>query len=210
MHFERFLISTIYWRNDRQYSKHALMSLSSRLNYLVIINSETTVSRWSYSFERRAFALKIIFHSEVDFLFLINVSNDRFERSSSFHVDVVNSLLLIEESLIARTRDRFQDAKNIREKENAIQERNENREMINKRIREFEASIHRESSNFEKMKAEMTILHNEDVASKIQNVLHRADSAFGRERERERERERGRKRRREGRRRRDREQAASK
>ncbi len=57
--------------------------------------------------------------------------------------------------------------------------------MINKRIREFEASTHRESSNFKKMKAEMTILHNEDVASKIQNVLHRADSALERERGRE-------------------------
>ncbi len=118
---------------------------------------------------------------------------DRFERSSSFHVDVVNSLLLVEESLIARTRDRSQDAKNIREK-NAIQERNE---MINRRTREFEASIHRESSNFERVKAEMTILHNEDVASKIQNVLHRADSALERERERERGRGRGRERARE-------------
>ncbi len=97
--------------------------------------------------------------------------------------------------MIARTRDRSQDAKNIRER-NAIQERNENREMINKRTREFEASIHRESSNFERMKAEMTIIYNEDVASKIQNVLHRADSApereRGRGRERERERRRGR------------------
>jgi hypothetical protein len=156
--------------------------------------------------------LKIIFHSEVDFLFLINVSNDRFERSSSFHVDVVNSLLLVEESLIARTRDHSQDAKNIRKRENAIQEKNENREMIIKKTREFEAFIHRKSSNFERMKTEMTILHNEDVTSKIQNVLHRADSAFERERERERKRERERERERAQRERsrRDREQTTSK
>jgi hypothetical protein len=115
---------------------------------------------------------------------------NRFERSSFSHVDVVNSLLLVEESLIARTRDRSQDAKNIREKRIAIQEENERRKMINRRTREIEAFTHRESSNFERVKAEMTIIHNEDVASKIQNVLHRADSASRRERERERERAR--------------------
>ncbi len=95
--------------------------------------------------------------------------------------------------MISRTRDCSQDAKNIQEK-NAIQERNEERnddeEMINKRTREFKAFIHRESSNFERMKVEMTILHDENVASKIQNVLRRIDSALKRERERERARKR--------------------
>jgi hypothetical protein len=40
------------------------------------------------------------------------------------------------------------------------------------------------------VKAEATILHNENVASEVENVLHRADSAFERERRRERRRER--------------------
>jgi hypothetical protein len=47
------------------------------------------------------------------------------------------------------------------------------------------------------VKAETTILHNENVASEVKNVLHRADSAFERKRRRERRRERERERRRE-------------
>ncbi len=84
----------------------------------------------------------------------------------------------------------------MQERENAIQERNKNREMINKRTRQFKSSTHRESSNFDRVKAEMTILYNKDVASKIQNVLHRADFALKRERERERKRRRERERKR--------------
>ncbi len=85
--------------------------------------------------------------------------------------------------MIARTRERSQNAKNIKVKI--------------RKTREFETSTFRESSNFERIKAEMIILHNEDVASKIQNVLNRADSAFKRKRERKRARERERKRKRE-------------
>ncbi len=69
------------------------------------------------------------------------------------------------------------------------------RERINnRRTREFEAFTYRESFNFERIKAEMIVLHNENVASKIQNVLHQANSVFERER---RERERARRRERE-------------
>ncbi len=83
--------------------------------------------------------------------------------------------------MIARTRNRSQDAKNITKRQAA-----------------FETSINRELSRFEHVKAETTILHNENVASEVENVLHRIDSALERERklkrERERERERERKR----------------
>ncbi len=93
----------------------------------------------------------------------------------------------MKKSLIARTRERSQDAKNIKDR---------NRVKIRK-TRNFKTSTLRESSNFERMKAEMIVLHDENVASKIQNVLHRVDSALERERERERKRERERARERE-------------
>ncbi len=85
----------------------------------------------------------------------------------------------MKESLIARIRERSQDAENIRDRD----------KVKIRKTRDFETSTLRESSNFERMKAKMIVLHDEDVASKIQNVLHRADSALERERERERERE---------------------
>jgi hypothetical protein len=147
----------------------------------------------------------------------------RLERISFFRIDVVNSLLQIEESVTARSRDRSSNAKNRRN------------QKTTKKQQDFETSINRELSRFEHVKAKTTVFHNEDVASKITNVLRRADSASERERERRRERkrerestvaaeqreifipaveeERGRERERErsrGRRRRDREQAASK
>jgi hypothetical protein len=145
----------------------------------------------------------------------------RLERISSSRIDVVNPLLQIEESMTAKSRDRSSDAKNRR-----------NQKTI-RRQQDFETSINREFSRFEHVKAKTTVLHNEDVASKITNVLRRADSASEREQERRRERgrestvaaeqreilisaveeERGRERERErsrGRERRDRKQAASK
>ncbi len=72
--------------------------------------------------------------------------------------------------MITRSRDRSQNAKNI-----------------NRRQTVFETSTNRESSRFEHVKAKATILHNENVVSKMQNVLHRADSALERERGRRRE-----------------------
>ncbi len=94
--------------------------------------------------------------------------------------------------MIARTRDRSQDANNVREEINNRKDAKNIRGKINNRkTSEFEASTHREPSNFEKVKAEMIVLHDENVASKIQNVLHRADSTLERER-RGRERDRGR------------------
>ncbi len=98
---------------------------------------------------------------------------DRFERTLSSRNDVVNSLLLIEESLIARTRDRSQDAKNI-----------------NRRQAAFETFINREFSQFERVKMKIALNNQKEMTSKIQNVIHHADSASGRERGRKRERER--------------------
>ncbi len=72
--------------------------------------------------------------------------------------------------MITKFRDRSQDAKNI-----------------NKQQTIFETSTNRELSRFEHVKAKATILHNKNVASKMQNVLHRADSTFERKREQKRE-----------------------
>jgi hypothetical protein len=113
----------------------------------------------------------------------------KFERISSFRIDVVNSLFLIQEFLITKSRDRFQDAKNKRTKKMKT--------IIIKKNRAFEAFINKQSSDFELMKAKTTVLHDENLSFEIQNVLHRADFAFERERERERKRERERERERE-------------
>jgi hypothetical protein len=102
----------------------------------------------------------------------------KLERTSSFRIDIVNSLLQIEESMTARSRDRSSNAKNRR-----------NQKTI-KRQQDFETFINREFSRFEYVKAKTIVLHKEDVASKITNVLRRADSASERERERRRKRER--------------------
>ncbi len=96
-----------------------------------------------------------------------------FEKFLSSRNDVVNSFLLVEISLIARTRNRSQDAKNI-----------------HKRQAVFETSTNREFSKFAHVKAKTTIFHDKIISSKIQNILHRADSALKRERRRERKRER--------------------
>jgi hypothetical protein len=101
----------------------------------------------------------------------------RFERSLSSRIDVVNSLLLIQESMIARSRNRSQDAKNITRRQAA-----------------FEAFINREFSRFEHVKAKTIVLHNENVATKVENVIHRADSVSDRNRKRKRDRERDRER----------------
>jgi hypothetical protein len=132
-------------------------------------NSKLNVQEKDHTIKKRAFALKICF-----LLFYVSsLFRVKFERILFFRDDVVNSLLLIEELLIARSRDRSQDAENIIRRQAA-----------------FETSINREFSRFEHVKAKATILHNEDVASEVKNVLHRADSALGRRRRQERERER--------------------
>ncbi len=97
----------------------------------------------------------------------------KFERILSSRDDVVNSLFLIEESLIARSRDRSQNAKNI-----------------NRRQAVFETSINREFFQFERVKMKTALNNQQEMTSKIKNVIHRADSVSKRERERERARKR--------------------
>jgi signal transduction histidine kinase len=70
---------------------------------------------------------------------------NRFERILSSRNDVDNSLLLIEELLISRTRDRSQDVENRRQTT-------------------FEVFINREFSRFEHVKAKTTILQDESLA----------------------------------------------
>ncbi len=139
-------------------------------------NSESNVQERDHTIRRRAFALKICF-----LLFYVSsLIRVRFERTLLSRDDVVNSLLLVEESLIARSRDRSQDAKNI-----------------NRRQTAFETSINRESSQFERVKMKIALNNQKEMTSKIENVIHRADSAFERERERERKQARARERARE-------------
>ncbi len=104
----------------------------------------------------------------------------RFERSSFSRIDVVNFLFLIQESMIARSRNRSQNAKNIIKRQAA-----------------FEAFINRKFSRFQHVKAKTIVLHNENVATKIENVIHRIDFASNRDQERKRDRERDRERARE-------------
>jgi hypothetical protein len=179
MLFERYLINTIYWLIDRQQLNHVLMFSSSSSNYLVIIKFRKNCIK------KKSFYWKTCIYIEDNILFFLTkvLTNEfvcRFERSSSSRIDVVNSLLLIQESMIARSRNRSQNAKNIIKRQAA-----------------FEVFINREFSRFEHVKAKTIVLHNENVAMKIENVIHRADSASDRDRERKRDRERDRKRARE-------------
>ncbi len=112
----------------------------------------------------------------------------------------------MQESEIARSRERSQRAKNRR------QVKNENVKMknqvINRRKQAFQDFTTRESSQFERVQMKMTTIHDEMMNSNAALAVHRADSAPGRKRRRDRRRERSRGRKR-GRERRDRGQAVS-
>ena len=77
----------------------------------------------------------------------------------------MNSFLLIEDFQIARPRGRPQNAE-IR------------------RTQLFEVSINRKPSQFEHVKMEMAVQHNEMMDSEIENAIRRADSAFDSDRDR--------------------------
>jgi hypothetical protein len=136
-------------------------------------NSKSNVQERNHTIKRRAFALKICFL----FFYVSSLIRVKFERILFSRDDVVNSFLLIEESLIARSRDRFQNAKNI-----------------NKRRTAFETFINREFFQFERVKMKIALNNQKEMTSKIKNVIHQADFAFERERKREREQARARKR----------------
>ncbi len=113
----------------------------------------------------------------------------------------------MQESEIARSRERSQKAKNKRQVKNEnVKMKNE---MINRRKQAFQDFITRESSQFERVQMKMTTIHDEMMNSNAALVVHRADSVSSRKRRRGRRRERSRERERR-RERRDREQAVSK
>ncbi len=102
----------------------------------------------------------------------------------------------MQESEIARSRDRSSKVENRRSVKNAktmnINEnaKNVRNEMLNRRKQAFQDFTTRESSQFERVEVEMTTIHDEIMNSKTALAVHRADSASGRRRGRERDRER--------------------
>jgi rRNA maturation endonuclease Nob1 len=85
----------------------------------------------------------------------------------------INSLLLVQESKIVRPRERFSGAEN-------------------RRNQVFQNFTNREPSQFERVERNMTIIHEMEVASDVNQALYRADSASDKNRNRERARDRGR------------------
>ncbi len=141
---------------------------------------------------------------------LLTFYDFRFERISN----IIDPLLHVQESEIARSRDRSQRAENRRRLKNAknvnieMKMKNVEMKMLNRREQAFQDSTTRESSRFERVEMKMTTIHDEMIDSKIAHAVHRADSVSDRERRRGRKRERERRRRR--RERRDRGQVVSK
>ncbi len=140
------------------------------------------------------------------FRLLLTFHRFRFGRISH----IVDSLLHVQESEIARSRDRSQRAENRRQSKNAKNVTMKNVEMLNRREQAFQDSTARELFRFERVEMKMTTRHDEMIDSKIEHAVHRADSVSGRGRDRGRGRERRRRRKKRGRERRDREQAVSK
>jgi hypothetical protein len=92
---------------------------------------------------------------------------NRFERSRSSQEIVINSLLLVQESKIVRTRD-----KSVR--------------ALNRRQEAFDIFIARKLSQFERL----AMKEDDNVSQKIERAVHRANSISDRDRGRERSRER--------------------
>jgi hypothetical protein len=138
------------------------------------------------------------------FRLLLTFNRFKFARISH----IVDSLLHVQESEIARSRDCSRRAKNRRQSKNAKNIKMTNVEILNKKEQAFQDSTAREFSRFERVEIKMTIKHDEMIDSKIEHAIHRVDSVSDRERDRERRRRREQRERK--RRRRDREQAVSK
>jgi hypothetical protein len=139
-------------RFAKSYSRY---SISSALTIIIVEISTKIKRKWSFH---------LIFQ-----LFY------RFERSLFSRNEIVNSLLLIQESKMRRTRDRSQDAKNI-----------------NKRKQVFEVFTSRVSSQFERVEMKTAIINNEEISTKRERVIWQADLISRREQEWEREREQAR------------------
>ncbi len=111
----------------------------------------------------------MLFYQIIYFIYLSNFY--KFERD--FFSQSVNSLLLIQESKITKTRNRSQDAKNI-----------------NKQEQVFEVFTSRISSQFERIEMKTAIINNEEISTKIERIIQQTNSVSKCERERERERSR--------------------
>ncbi len=83
----------------------------------------------------------------------------RFHRNLSSFIE---SHLSVQEFIIVQSRDRSQDAKN-------------------RRKQTFEISTNKLSSTFERIEMKMTTIHEENVVSRIQEVVHRANLTFERD-----------------------------
>jgi hypothetical protein len=85
----------------------------------------------------------------------------KFERILSSRVNLLNALLQITNSKIARIRDRFSSAENRRQQT-------------------FVNSIQRVSFYFERVDIKTAILHNEKMTSKMTRVIDRLNSTSSR------------------------------
>lgn len=62
-----------------------------------------------------------------------------------------------------------------------IKSRDRSLETKNKKKQTFDNSTNRVSSQFERVKKETTVLHNEALNLEMKNILHRANSTLERE-----------------------------
>jgi hypothetical protein len=93
-------------------------------------------------------------------------------KDNSFYVDAIDSLLQMRELIMTQSRDRLMSAKN-------------------KRIKKFDNSTHRQSSQFERVK--MKTAAEDDISLKMKRAIHRVDSTSAREARSRRRRDRERK-----------------
>jgi hypothetical protein len=174
-------------------------------------NAETTVSERKFIDRRRAFSLKMRLNSLIFSLHHLP-SFCRFERVIPSAIEISDSLLIIQEPEMIRSRDRSSRTKNRRRATENVK-MNHHIDTKVKRItakkQAFENSTLRALSQFERVQIEMTSIHDKMIDSTAELAVHRADSASNRERGRDRGRGRLRERRR-GRKRRDQRQAVSK
>lgn len=96
-----------------------------------------------------------------------------FERIILLRIEPVNLLLLMQKSTMIKPRDRSSEANNRREQT-------------------FDNSTNRVFLQFERVKKEATVLHNEALDLEMKNVLHRANLASEQRQERGRDRARDR------------------
>ncbi len=92
---------------------------------------------------------------------------NKFERSCSSRENVINSLLLVQESKIMRTSDKSVKA-------------------LNRRQEAFDVFVAQELSQFERF----AMKENDNVFQKIERVVHRTNTILDRDRDRERSRKR--------------------